>query len=312
MTSENGWTNNKLFVQWFLKVFLPDARAHRDPAFPNAPFLLIVDGHGSHETIEFLELARANNVVIFKLPAHTTHCLQPLDVGVFGPLQREWQKRCEHAITTTGEGIQRADVPREYFIARTNAMKRDTIIKSFKSSGIRPLGNPFLDADFAPAMATSIAACVPEGFPAEQPSADDVELLVELGLVDDIFIPEDAAMYASGNHNNKDNLDIKLEFVEDGGFRHCVPEFEHDTYADSDSDSDDAASDGSHDINDADDADDAAGPCEIDVEPVLLDAMEEGMELEEEGQVDIGDSKVLRDMRYINSLNFECLSINKL
>jgi hypothetical protein len=227
MTSENGWTNDKLFIQWFLKVFLPDAHAHRDLAHPDAPFLLIVDGHGSHETVEFLEIARAHNVIIFKLPPHTTHRLQPLDVGVFGPLQREWQKRCEYAITTTGEGIKRQDVPREYFIARSAALKPDTIVKSYKSSGIRPLGNPFISDDFAMAKATSTSACVPEGFPAERPSAHDVELLVELGLVDDIFIPEDAAQYYTlDDDSDDDHSDVVMYFVEDGVFRHCPQDFD--------------------------------------------------------------------------------------
>jgi hypothetical protein len=247
MTSENGWTNDKLFIDWFRKVFLPGAEAHRDPDHPDAPFLLIVDGHGSHETAEFLTLAREHNVFIYRLPPHTTHQLQPLDVGVFGPLQREWQKRCEHAITTTGEGIRREYVPREYFITRSIAFKRDTILKSFKSCGIRPLGNRFIDADFAMAKATSTSACVPEGFPAEAPSADDVELLIELGLVDDIFIPEHAAMYSAhvDDDLDDDRSDIEVEFDEDGEFRHCVQEFDGDGYlTDSDDDSSDDDSDG--------------------------------------------------------------------
>jgi len=58
-------------VQWFITV-IPPAR----------PVLLIEDGHGSHILIELIELARVNNVYLC-LPAHTTHILQPLDIGVF-------------------------------------------------------------------------------------------------------------------------------------------------------------------------------------------------------------------------------------
>ena len=59
-------------VEFFLKS-IPPAR----------PVILIQDGHTSHVSIQLIELARANNVHILCLPAHTTHLLQPLDVGVF-------------------------------------------------------------------------------------------------------------------------------------------------------------------------------------------------------------------------------------
>ena len=42
--------------------------------------LLIEDGHGSHVTLDAIELARANDV---HLLSHTSHILQPLDIDVF-------------------------------------------------------------------------------------------------------------------------------------------------------------------------------------------------------------------------------------
>ena len=73
--SENGWMNTQLYLEWF-NFFL----SHIPPA---RPVLLVQDGHGSHVSIELIELARSNGVHLFYLPAHTTHILQPLDVGVF-------------------------------------------------------------------------------------------------------------------------------------------------------------------------------------------------------------------------------------
>ena len=48
--------------------------------------LLIVDQHGSHVTLEFLILAQDYKIVILALPPHSTHKLQPLDVGLFAPI----------------------------------------------------------------------------------------------------------------------------------------------------------------------------------------------------------------------------------
>ena len=73
--SLNGWINNDLFLQWF-KFFLANIP-------PTCPVLLIMDGYGTHMSIELIELAQSNGVHLLCLPSHTTHILQPLDVGVF-------------------------------------------------------------------------------------------------------------------------------------------------------------------------------------------------------------------------------------
>ena len=45
--------------------------------------ILIFDGHISHILLQVIDETRNNNIHIILLPAHTTHFLQPLDVGVF-------------------------------------------------------------------------------------------------------------------------------------------------------------------------------------------------------------------------------------
>ena len=70
---------------------------------PARPVLLIKDGHTSHTSIEVIELACANNVDLLCLPAHTTHILQPLDVGVFKSFKAHFSKTChKHLATNLG------------------------------------------------------------------------------------------------------------------------------------------------------------------------------------------------------------------
>ena len=52
--------------------------------------LLLVDGHTSHETMESIEFCVEAKIEMFELPPHMTHCLQPLDVGYYGPLKVNW------------------------------------------------------------------------------------------------------------------------------------------------------------------------------------------------------------------------------
>ncbi|KIJ44879.1 hypothetical protein M422DRAFT_141415, partial [Sphaerobolus stellatus SS14] len=86
-TSENSWTDDKICVQWFREVFVPWAKRERDPTFP---IVFISDGHGSHKTSSMRAVAVENDIMLISLPPHTTHRLQPLDVGVFAPIQHEW------------------------------------------------------------------------------------------------------------------------------------------------------------------------------------------------------------------------------
>ena len=80
--SENGWSCNSLGSNWLEKVFDPatKAKARRSRR------LLIVDGHSSHVNMAFLKLADRMRIIIGIMPPHSTHRIQPLDIGMFGPL----------------------------------------------------------------------------------------------------------------------------------------------------------------------------------------------------------------------------------
>ena len=56
------------------------------------PVILFVDGRSSHLTLELIDLARSNDIILFCLPPHTTHALQPLDVAVFKSLKGSFFK----------------------------------------------------------------------------------------------------------------------------------------------------------------------------------------------------------------------------
>lgn len=81
--SESGCINSELFKRWFLKHFLVRAPKER-------PLLLIFDGHKSPVSLEVVEAARKDNVIILCLPPHCTHILQPLDMGLFVLLKQRF------------------------------------------------------------------------------------------------------------------------------------------------------------------------------------------------------------------------------
>ena len=54
--------------------------------------VLLMDGHSSHYSLELLEFARANNIIILGYPPHCTHALQGLDVVCFAKMKKEFRK----------------------------------------------------------------------------------------------------------------------------------------------------------------------------------------------------------------------------
>jgi DDE superfamily endonuclease len=59
----------------------------------NQQRLLIVDGHSSHVNLKFIEWADRHRILLMILPPHSTHRLQPLDVGFFQPLATAYSKQ---------------------------------------------------------------------------------------------------------------------------------------------------------------------------------------------------------------------------
>jgi hypothetical protein len=85
--SENGWTNNILGLEW-LKQFDLNTEGRRVGIYR----LLIVDGHGSHCTRDFYKYCVNHKIILYCLPPHTTHNLQPFDVCVFQPAAKAYKQ----------------------------------------------------------------------------------------------------------------------------------------------------------------------------------------------------------------------------
>ena len=84
--TESGWMSDVIFEQWFWNSFIPHVSS------TTKPVIIFLDGHGSHLTYGTVKLAIKNQIIIICLPAHTSHALQPLDVGVFKGLKADWRR----------------------------------------------------------------------------------------------------------------------------------------------------------------------------------------------------------------------------
>ncbi|THU76175.1 hypothetical protein K435DRAFT_632182, partial [Dendrothele bispora CBS 962.96] len=96
------------------------------------------DGHNSHTTYHFCEFAEKHKIIILCLPPHTTHRLQPCDVGAFGPLSSAWRKLVSN-LTVQGIPIRKNNFLKHYSYARGKALTTVTIKAAFLKTGIEPV-----------------------------------------------------------------------------------------------------------------------------------------------------------------------------
>jgi hypothetical protein len=89
-SSTSGWMNRELFLVWTIDI-LAQISTYRETELPlelqDKWIVLIVDGHTSRADFESNLLFFSARVWIIILPGHTTHVLQPIDVGLTSPIK---------------------------------------------------------------------------------------------------------------------------------------------------------------------------------------------------------------------------------
>jgi hypothetical protein len=104
--------------------------------------MLILDGHGSHLMIEFMDYCWDNKIIPFLLPPYSTHLLQPCNVGIFQPMKTHYQNILAEQIRFGGaDDYCSNDFLDAYNEISVCTMKRPTIKHAFAKAGLIPF-NP--------------------------------------------------------------------------------------------------------------------------------------------------------------------------
>jgi hypothetical protein len=135
--SESGYADSYISLEWLKRVFDPQTReqAHGKPR------ILVCDGFATHESLEVLEFVMQNNIILCRLPSHTSHKLQPCEVAVFGPLKSAYRDEVDR-LERGGVGtIGKQHFTYLYGPARDRAMTKKNVLAGWRASGLYPF-NP--------------------------------------------------------------------------------------------------------------------------------------------------------------------------
>jgi hypothetical protein len=149
--TESGWSNSAVFKRYLeqhLLKYLPERCLDN-------PVLILYDGHKSHINLGLIDWAKSQNIILFVLPAHTSHVLQPLDVGCFGPFERIYSSVCHKFMRDNcGQSITRFNVCALGSKAYSQALSPNNLQASFRRTGIYPYDPNAIDSSvFKPSEA---------------------------------------------------------------------------------------------------------------------------------------------------------------
>lgn len=130
--SDAAFINDILVLQWF-EHFVRLTRKMTK----GTKRVLIMDGQSCHATAEVIDLCNDSNITLLSLPLHTTHLLQPLDLGVFGPY-KHFHKKAVNDAAAMGVTFRKAHFFGGLEDVRKQTFKRNTVKGGWRMSGIRP------------------------------------------------------------------------------------------------------------------------------------------------------------------------------
>jgi len=133
-TTQNSWTDNEMGLEW-LKHFDQYITKRSTGRYR----LLILDGHESHHSADFEIYCEENNIVTLCMPPHSSHLLQPLDVGCFGPLKKAYGREIEHLIRCSITYVSKTEFFPAFHAAFNATMTEKNIKGGFKGAGLIPL-----------------------------------------------------------------------------------------------------------------------------------------------------------------------------
>jgi hypothetical protein len=136
--SDNGWTDNELGVAWLKECFEPETAKTQKGEWR----LLLWDGHSSHISTAAIKFCLEKNIIPLCLPPHTTHLLQPADVGLFGPEATLYKNAiARRSRPGSAHHIDKIDFLEVYCEIRPQALSQKNIEHAWRDVGLFPF-NP--------------------------------------------------------------------------------------------------------------------------------------------------------------------------
>ena len=135
-----GWIDSGAFYEWVANHFEPFIHQNHI----QLPVILFVDGHASHINLDTSEFCNVHGILLYCLPPHTTHILQPCDVSVFRGLKARWTTAVrDFQSHNIGDFVTKATFARVFNDAWKLPSLQNSAINGFSKCGLYPFTKEF-------------------------------------------------------------------------------------------------------------------------------------------------------------------------
>ncbi|RPA71579.1 CENP-B protein, partial [Ascobolus immersus RN42] len=134
----NGYITRENFSFYIEEHFHPlSLKMMRDP---DEHRLIVLDGHDSHLTFRTMQFCYDHKIHVMCFPSHSTHLLQPMDVGVFSPLANFYKQQVlQWSRTSMRQKMRVCDFFPLLHQAREKACTEKNLCSAFAATGLVPL-----------------------------------------------------------------------------------------------------------------------------------------------------------------------------
>jgi hypothetical protein len=134
ITQKKGFTSYQVGLNWVKTIFIPQTQPedteHR---------ILLMDGHGSHATPEFMWECKQAKIHLLIFPAHCTHILQPLNLTCFNAVKVKYRRQIlDLACLDNAAPVKKARFNYTYQMARDEGLTERVIRSGFRDAGLVP------------------------------------------------------------------------------------------------------------------------------------------------------------------------------
>ncbi|XP_071952888.1 uncharacterized protein [Antedon mediterranea] len=140
--SKTGYINSEIFFEYLSNHFLPYVKS----LHVYFPIVLFVDGHSAHLNIDTAEFCVKEKIILYCLPSHSSHLMQPLDVAVYKSLKTSWNKAVRKWMTDHyGQYVTKQSFSSVFAVAWEESAKKKYARSGFRKSGLYPFNANAID-----------------------------------------------------------------------------------------------------------------------------------------------------------------------
>jgi hypothetical protein len=97
-----------------------------------------MDGYKSHSSHEFYKYYKEEKIIILCIPTHSSHLLQPLNMGYFSPLKRAYSNEISSLAQYGSKQIKKEAFLPAFKAAFEKLITKENICISFRGAGLVP------------------------------------------------------------------------------------------------------------------------------------------------------------------------------